>query len=92
MGNMKCNAFSCLHQRMSEFKGVFSCNGKIIVYQLCGISAGTPHLPQITSYLIASKHIAAAVSLSNRPGRKSLNFSLLLQILLQVNPNFPLSY
>jgi hypothetical protein len=59
---------------VSDFKDVFTSDGKVLFYQACGKSIVTQQRSQVTQHLNGSKHIAAIARLKqkDRPGRQSL--------------------
>jgi hypothetical protein len=72
MRKVKSSACSCLHQYVSEFKDVFTSDGKVLFCQACCKSVVIQQHSQVTQHLSGSQHIAAIVGLKDWPGRKSV--------------------
>jgi hypothetical protein len=74
MGKVKSSDSSRLRQYVSDFKDVFTSDGKVIFCQACGKSVVAQQCSQVTQHLSGSKHIAAIVRLKQkyRPGKQSV--------------------
>jgi hypothetical protein len=80
-----------LLQYVSDYKDVFTSDGKVLFCQVYGKFVVIQQCFQVTQHVSGSKHIASVVRLKVRPGRQSLICeSLLLQVFIQDLPNMPL--
>jgi hypothetical protein len=72
---MKSNDSSRLRQLVSDFKDVFTSDGKVLFCLACGKSIVAQQRSQVTRHLSGSKHIATIARLKqkDRPGRQSLS-------------------
>jgi hypothetical protein len=61
MRKVKSSDSSRLRQYVSDFKDVFTSDGKVLFCQACGKSVVAQQLSQVTRHLSGSKHIAAIV-------------------------------
>jgi hypothetical protein len=59
MGKVKSSDSCYLHQYASDFKGVFTSDGKVLVCQARGKYISVQQRSQVTQHLSGSKHIAA---------------------------------
>jgi hypothetical protein len=58
MEKVKSSDSSCLLQYVSDFKDVFTSDGKVLFSQACGKSIVAQQHSQVTQHLCGSKHIA----------------------------------
>jgi hypothetical protein len=74
MAEVKSSDSSRLHQYVSDFKDVFTSDGKVLFCQACGKSIVAQQCSQVTQHLSGSKHIAATARLKQKdwPDRQSL--------------------
>jgi hypothetical protein len=74
MGKVKSSDSSRLHQYVSDFKDVFTSDGKVLLCQACGKSVVAQQHSQVTQHLSGSKHIAAIAQLKQKdsPGKQPL--------------------
>jgi hypothetical protein len=73
-GEVKSTGSSRLRQYVSDFKDVFTSDGKVLFCQACGISVVAQQRSQVTQHLSGSKHAAATARLKqkDKPGKQSL--------------------
>jgi hypothetical protein len=71
-GKVKCSDSSRLRQYVSDFKDMFTSDGKVPFCQACGKSIVAQQHSQVTQHLSGSKHIAAIARLKqkDRPGKQ----------------------
>jgi hypothetical protein len=74
MGKVKSSDSSHLRQYISDFKDVFTSDGKVLLRQACGKSVVAQQHSQVTQHLSGSKHIAAIAQLKQKdsPCKQSL--------------------
>jgi hypothetical protein len=72
MGKVKYSASSRLRQYVSDFKDVFTSDGKVLLCQACGKSVVAQRRSQVTQHLSRNKHTTAVARLKDRPGRHFL--------------------
>jgi hypothetical protein len=74
MGQVKSSDSSRLRQYVSDFKDVFTSDGKVLFCRACGKFIVTQQRSHVTQHISGNKHIAAIVRLKqkDRPGKQSL--------------------
>jgi hypothetical protein len=74
MGKVKSSDSSRLRQYVSDFKDVFTSDGKVLFRQAFGKSIVAKQRSQVSQHISGSKHIAAIARLKqkDRPGKQSL--------------------
>jgi hypothetical protein len=74
MGKLKSTKSFRLRQYVSDFKDVFTSDGKVLFCKACGKSIVAQQRSQITQHSSGTKYIAATdrLKLKDRPGKQSL--------------------
>jgi hypothetical protein len=72
MGKMNSNASSHLCHYVSDFKAVFTSDGKVLCCQACGKSFVAQQPSQIIQHLCGSKHTTVILCFKDQPGMQSL--------------------
>jgi hypothetical protein len=72
MGKVKSSASSHFHQYVSDFKDVFTSDGKVLFCLACGKSIVAQQHSQVTQHSSGNKHTVTVVHLKDRLRRQSL--------------------